>query len=86
MTVFGNYFQDGIPNGWSPAGGQVRSPFGPEMEPGGSSTGSAVALLAGMISAAIGEETMGSIVSMLSMFWDTAELRQIRLTTMGYGA
>jgi len=63
MTALSNHYQDGIPNGWSPLGGQVRSPFGVDVDPGGSSTGSAVALAAGWIPAAIGAETMGSIVS-----------------------
>jgi len=63
MTALGNYYQDGIPNGWSPMGGQVMSPFGAHLDTGGSSTGSAVALAAGMTAAAIGAESFGSIVS-----------------------
>jgi len=63
MTALGNYYQTGIPDGWSPLGGQVVSMFGAGVNPGGSSTGSAVALAAGMAAATIGEETMGSIVS-----------------------
>jgi Asp-tRNA(Asn)/Glu-tRNA(Gln) amidotransferase A subunit family amidase len=63
MTALGNNYQNGIPNGWSPWGGQVISPFGKGLETGGSSTGSAVALAAGMTAAAIGAESFGSIVS-----------------------
>jgi hypothetical protein len=66
MTALGNFYQNGIPNGWSPMGGQVLSPFGAGFETGGSSTGSAVALAAGMSAAIIGAESCGSIVSISS--------------------
>jgi len=67
MTALGNYYHNGIPNGWSPMWGQVLSPFGAQFNTGGSSTGSAVALAAGMTAAAIGAESFGSIVSRSSM-------------------
>jgi hypothetical protein len=63
MTALGNYYQLGIPNGWSPMGGQVLSPFGADFNTGGSSTGSAVALAAGFTAAAVGAKSLGSIVS-----------------------
>ena len=63
MTALGNYYQLGIPNGWSPMGGQVLSPFGADFNTGGSITGSAVALAAGFTAAAVGAESLGSIVS-----------------------
>jgi len=65
MTALGNHYQPGIPNGWSPYGGQVISPFGKGLETGGSSTGSAVALAAGLTAAAVGAESFGSIASPL---------------------
>lgn len=59
--------------GWSPIAGQTLSPFvGPIEEgetllghsaPGGSSTGSAVAVAAGFAPLAIGTETIGSIIT-----------------------
>lgn len=63
MTILGDYYENGIPNGWSPLGGQVKSPFGVDLDTSGSSAGSAVALAAGMAAATLGAETMGSIVS-----------------------
>jgi amidase len=88
MTALGNYYQAGIPDGWSPLGGQVVSTFGVGVNPGGSSTGSAVALAAGMAAATIGEETMGSIVSVSSLPpWGAVDrYRRVRLISMGYGA
>lgn len=65
LTILSNFFNSGTPNGWSPLGGQVRSPFGPDVNPGGSSTGSAVALAVGMCAATIGAETVGSVVRFL---------------------
>lgn len=65
MSVLGAWLQDGIPDGWSPLAGQVKSAFAPDLEVMGSSTGSAVAVSAGMCPVAIGEESNGSIVSVL---------------------
>lgn len=49
-------------SGWSAVGGQVRNPYDPERTPCGSSAGSAVAVAVGLVPAAIGTETNGSIV------------------------
>jgi hypothetical protein len=68
MTILNDYYQDGIPNGWSPLGGQTKSPSGPDQDPSGSSTGSAVALVAGSTPAVLGAETMGSIVSLVDAY------------------
>ena len=76
MTALGNHYHPGIPNGWSQYGGQVISPFGKSLETGGSSTGSAVALAAGLTAAAVGAESFGSIVS------HPIDLRRGRLTCM----
>jgi amidase len=48
-------------SGWSAVGGQVRNPYALNRNPCGSSSGSAVAVSAGMVPAAIGTETDGSI-------------------------
>lgn len=83
MTALGNCYQDGIPNGWSPLGGQVLSPFDPSFNTGGSSTGSAVALAAGMTAASVGAESCGSIVS--DPFGSEADRRRLRLFITLYG-
>lgn len=48
-------------SGWSAIGGQTRNPHALNRNPCGSSSGSAVAVAAGMVPAAIGTETDGSI-------------------------
>jgi amidase len=48
-------------SGWSAVGGQVRNPHALNRNPCGSSSGSAVAVASGMVPAAIGTETDGSI-------------------------
>ena len=48
-------------SGWSPVGGQVRNPHALDRNACGSSSGSAAAVAAGMVPAAIGTETDGSI-------------------------
>ena len=62
MGVWNNYRGKAIPNGWSPRGGQTRSPYGPALDAGGSSSGSAVAVAAGFAPAALAAETDGSII------------------------
>lgn len=49
-------------SGWSGRGGQTRNPYDPRRNPCGSSSGSAVAVAAGLAVVAIGTETDGSIV------------------------
>src|SRR5262245_60378074 len=49
-------------SGWSAVGGQTRNPYVLDRNPCGSSSGSGVAVSAGMVVAAIGTETDGSIV------------------------
>ena len=48
-------------SGWSALGGQTRNPYALNRNPCGSSSGSAVAVASGMVPAAIGTETDGSI-------------------------
>jgi len=64
LTEFSNYMTDaGMPNGYSSRGGQTISTFGDQIDTSGSSSGSAVAVAAGIVPATIGTETCGSIVS-----------------------
>jgi len=63
MTEFANYMsRDGMPSGYSSKGGQVINPYNREKTPGGSSSGSAVAVAAGMCTVSVGTETSGSII------------------------
>ena len=48
-------------SGWSSIGGQTKNPYGGNRNPCGSSSGSAVAVAAGLVPVAIGTETNGSI-------------------------
>ena len=48
-------------SGWSSIGGQVRNPHALDRTPCGSSSGSGAAVAAGMVDAAIGTETDGSV-------------------------
>jgi amidase len=50
-------------SGWSARGGLTRNPYALDRNPSGSSSGSAVAVAAGLCAAAVGTETNGSILS-----------------------
>jgi amidase len=71
LTEFANILSMDMPSGYSSLGGQVKNPFAPEVnargvpivQPGGSSSGSAVAVAAGLTAVAIGTETSGSLLS-----------------------
>ena len=68
MTEFANYMSDWdgeqkMPNGYSSRGGQTVHPANAAADPSGSSSGSAVAVAAGLCAAAVGSETYGSIIS-----------------------
>ncbi len=71
LTEFANILAIDMPAGYSSLGGQVRNPYAPALgergvpivSPGGSSSGSAVAVAAGLCAAAIGSETSGSLLS-----------------------
>lgn len=62
MTEFANYTSQEMPNGFSSHGGQVISAYDKKSDVSGSSTGSAVAVSAGLCPAAIGTDTSFSIV------------------------
>ncbi len=71
LTEFANIIAIDMPAGYSSLGGQVKNPYAPELDdrgvpivsPGGSSSGSAAAVAAGLAAAAIGTETSGSLLS-----------------------
>ncbi len=72
LTEFANIIATDMPSGYSSLGGQVKNPYSPSLLddrgiplvlPGGSSSGSAVAVAAGLCAAAIGTETSGSLLS-----------------------
>jgi amidase len=71
LTEFANIIAIDMPAGYSSLGGQVKNPYAPALDdkgvpivpPGGSSSGSAVAVAAGLAAAAIGTETSGSLLS-----------------------
>ena len=62
LSEWANYMSSHLPNGFSSVGGQVRNPYG-EFDVSGSSSGSAVAVAANFVTAAIGTETSGSLIS-----------------------
>jgi len=62
MTELANYMSSTMKNGYSSRGGQVISPYNPEGNTWGSSTGSAVATSANLCAVSIGTETNGSII------------------------
>ena len=63
MTEFANFTTQGMPNGYSSKGGIVKNAYDYNKDPGGSSTGSAVAVSAGFCSMAVGTDTSFSIVA-----------------------
>ena len=62
LSEWANFRSTVSTSGWSTLGGQVVNPHGPGRNPSGSSSGSAVAVAAGLAPLAVGTETNGSIV------------------------
>jgi amidase len=62
MSEWANFMTRTSANGFSVLGGQVRCPYG-RFDVSGSSSGSAAAVAAGLIPAALGTETCGSLIS-----------------------
>lgn len=71
LMEFANILAIEMPGGYSSLGGQVKNPYVPALtgehgipvvHPGGSSSGSAVAVAAGLCAASIGTETSGSLL------------------------
>jgi len=64
LSEWAYFFCDDCPSGYSAIGGQTLNPYGRKiLDTGGSSSGSAVAVAANFVTAAIGTETSGSILS-----------------------
>jgi amidase len=72
LTEFANILAIDMPSGYSSLGGHVKNPYAPTLMddrgipvvlPGGSSSGSAVAVAAGLCAASISTETSGSLVN-----------------------
>lgn len=67
LSEWANFRSTKASSGWSGRGGQTRNPYALDRNPSGSSSGSAVAVAANLVAAAIGTETDGSIVSPASV-------------------
>jgi amidase len=63
LSEWANFRSEKSSSGWSAMGGQTRNPFALERSPSGSSSGSAVAVAAGLSPIAVATETDGSILS-----------------------
>ncbi|MDI3341261.1 MAG: amidase [Sphaerobacter sp.] len=63
MSEWANFRSTHSSSGWSARGGQCRNPYLLDRNPGGSSSGSGVAVAASLCAGSIGTETDGSIVS-----------------------
>jgi amidase len=63
LSEWANFRSTHSSSGWSTLGGQAVNPHGSGRNPSGSSSGSAVAVAAGLAPLAVGTETDGSIVS-----------------------
>ena len=61
LSEWANIRSNNSISGWSAVGGQTRNPYALDRNPCGSSAGSAAAVAAGEVKAAIGTETNGSI-------------------------
>jgi amidase len=62
LSEWANFRSTRSTSGWSSLGGQTRNPYALDRNPCGSSSGSAVAVAAGLAPLAVGTETDGSIV------------------------
>jgi amidase len=73
LTEFANFIAIGMPSGYSSLGGYGLNPYDPRplpggdgrpvLTPGGSSSGSGIAVAANLVAVAVGTETSGSILS-----------------------
>ncbi len=64
LSEWAYFFCGDCPSGYSAIGGQTLNPYGRKfLDTGGSSSGSAVAVAANFVPAAVGSETSGSILS-----------------------
>lgn len=63
MTELANYTTQNMPNGYSSRGGQVIHAWDATLDPSGSSSGSGVAVSAGIVPLAVGTDTSFSIIA-----------------------
>ncbi|MGI8554188.1 MAG: amidase [Dehalococcoidia bacterium] len=63
LSEWANFRSTHSSSGWSGRGGQCRNAYAQDRTPGGSSSGSGVAIAANLAAASIGTETNGSIMS-----------------------
>jgi len=63
LSEWANFRGQNSTSGWSARGGLTKNPYALDRNPSGSSSGSAVAVAAGLCTVAIGTETNGSILS-----------------------
>ena len=62
LSEWANFRSRRSSSGWSSVGGQTKNPYDPRRNPCGSSSGSAVAVAAGLATVAVGTETDGSVI------------------------
>ena len=62
LSEWANFRSERSSSGWSAVGRQARNPYDTRRSPCGSSSGSAVAVAAGLVPLAVGTETNGSII------------------------
>ncbi len=62
LSEWANFRSERSSSGWSGVGGQARNPYDLLRSPCGSSSGSAIAVAAGMVPLAVGTETNGSVI------------------------
>lgn len=67
LSEWANFRSMQSSSGWSSRGGQTRNAYALDRTPGGSSSGSGVAVACGFCAAAIGTETDGSVVGPAAM-------------------
>ncbi|HEY9512651.1 MAG TPA: amidase [Rhodanobacter sp.] len=67
LSEWANFRSTRASSGWSGRGGQTRNPYVLDRSPCGSSSGSGVAIAAGLAVAAIGTETDGSVICPAAM-------------------
>ena len=63
LSEWANFRSTRSTSGWSGRGGQTKNPYALDRNPSGSSSGSAAAVAANLVTVAVGTETDGSIVS-----------------------
>lgn len=67
LSEWADYRSAHASSGWTARGGQTRNPYALDRNPCGSSSGSAVAVAAGLVTVAVGSETDGSIICPATM-------------------